>query len=242
MSESRVNSYYVDKRSKLLHDFNKFSAGAKKILTASFGESEAAVFLARAGSEYEGLIPQLPYIGGKKNSSTANLIGGAWLLAIIRSLEPRELSEREIGRIIFDLFKSHLESKPRFLRWLAGRLMFSKSSIAKQKKRCLDSQLRTYSGDWVFEFIEGDGKNFDYGMDVVECGVCKFYAGQGAEKYLPYVCLGDYPLFRDFGAGMKRTQTLGSGGGKCDFRFKKGGQTPEGWPPEHLAEFKNPTG
>lgn len=109
------------------------------------------------------------------------------------------------------------------------RLMLSKRRI---RKKCQDSQLRRYPEDWVCEFVEGDGKDFDLGMDMTECGIYKFYKMQGAEQYVPYLCLGDYPQFRAFGIGMKRTQTLGNGAPKCDFRFKKRGKTPKGWPPE----------
>ena len=39
-------------------------------------------------------------------------------------------------------------------------------------------------------------------------------------------------------SGMKITQTIGNGASRCDFRFIKGYQTPIGWPPDDLEEFK----
>ena len=40
------------------------------------------------------------------------------------------------------------------------------------------------------------------------------------------------------GIGFSRTQSIGSGGHKCDARFKRGGETANGWPPEELAEWR----
>ena len=36
---------------------------------------------------------------------------------------------------------------------------------------------------------------------------------------------------------FKRTHTIAGGGPFCDFRFKKGGSTPRGWPPEEREDF-----
>ena len=45
-------------------------------------------------------------------------------------------------------------------------------------------------------------------------------------------------MFQALGIGLTRTQTIGNGAQKCDFRFKKGGKTPKGWPPEKLKEWE----
>jgi hypothetical protein len=59
----------------------------------------------------------------------------------------------------------------------------------------------------------------------------KFLHSQGADELAPYPCLLDYALFGALGIELRRTQTLAEGGERCDFRFKKGGEAPAGWPP-----------
>lgn len=99
------------------------------------------------------------------------------------------------------------------------------------------TQLRRYPGDWVADYLEGDGGEFDYGLDITECGICKFYHQQGADELAPYLCLSDYVLSDALGRGLVRCQTLAEGDPVCDFRFKRGRETyveplRDGWPPK----------
>lgn len=79
--------------------------------------------------------------------------------------------------------------------------------------------------DYVFNFVEGDGQTFDYGVYYLECASCKFLAKQGAPELAPYLCLVDILYSKALGWGLTRTMTLAEGAERFDFRFKKGGKT-----------------
>lgn len=238
MSPEEGEEYYIKIKPKLMKNFDKASKYMKKVLEKRFDESKTEEVIMKSRGEYEALIPQLPYIGGKDNIHDFNLVGSAWMLALIQSLEREGLGVRDIGKILYDVFEEYFESMSGFMKWLFRRAFFSKSGVKRWIRYAERSQARKYPGDWVFEYVEGDGKIFDFGLDYTECGICKFYEQQGAEKYVPYLCLGDYPMCQAFGIGLKRTQTIGNGGSVCDFRFRKGGTTPSGWPLDNLEEFK----
>lgn len=87
------------------------------------------------------------------------------------------------------------------------------------------SQERKYAGGYVLAYVEGDGQDFDYGIDYIECASCKFLNDQGATELGPYVCAVDRVASEMLGWGLRRTMTLAEGGERCDFRFKKGGKT-----------------
>ena len=74
-------------------------------------------------------------------------------------------------------------------------------------------------------YVAGDGSEFDWGVDYLECGNYSFLKAQGAEEFAPYVCMSDIALGDALGWGLIRTQTIADGCEFCDFRFKKGGQT-----------------
>jgi hypothetical protein len=93
------------------------------------------------------------------------------------------------------------------------------------KKRARQSQVHRYAGDYVFSFVEGNGIEFDFGVDYTECGTCKFLAQQGASELAPYICTVDDIYSKAFHWGLTRTMTLAQGHAKCDFRFKKGAKT-----------------
>jgi hypothetical protein len=110
--------------------------------------------------------------------------------------------------------------------------------LNEERIRADESKSKKYPGDWVSDFIEGDGEIFTFGVDYYDCGVYKFYKSQAAEHFMPLVCIADYARAQAYGYGLTRTQSIGNGADICDFRYLKGGDTPRAWPPDHLSEFK----
>ena len=88
-------------------------------------------------------------------------------------------------------------------------------------KSAIISQESNYEEDFVFEYVEGDGENFDYGINMTQCAACKFYKRQNAEELTPFVCQTDYLFSKHFGYNLIRTQTVAAGHDYCDFRWKK---------------------
>ena len=240
MKTENNKNYYVEIKDKMIKDFDKMFQCTRQALEQHFNQSKIEQLYQASKEEFINLLPQVPYIGGLKNKLTMNLIGGAIVLAVIKPLEKEGLTIREIGKVIYTTFALYVQAMPipRCLRWLFNKLAFASFSLKKARKQAEESLFRKYSGDFVTEFVEGDGEDFDFGIDYIECAIHKLYQEQGAEKYLQYVCLGDYPMFQALGIGFSRTQTIGSGGHKCDARFKRGGKTANGWPPEELAEWR----
>jgi hypothetical protein len=126
--------------------------------------------------------------------------------------------------------EAQLHSYPSPLRYLVGRWGFTKYNMNKLKKGASASQKRLYPEDWVWSFVEGDGREFDYGIDCTECGAYKFFRAQGADELTPYMCRLGLALSKAFGMGLTRTTTIAEGGEKCDYRFKRGRETIQGWP------------
>jgi len=191
--------------------------------------------------EYERIIPEIPYIGGKKNIYTSMLVESVVTLPIMRILEKVGLSYRDIGKIIYDFFEIANNIRKRKLE-KAGQnptdTYFHKTTINYLKVITEKSQKKQYPDDWVWEFVEGDGKTFDYGFNVSECGIHKVFKRLGAEKYVPFICLADFATANVYEFGFTRTQTLGNGAPICDHRFIKNGTTARTWPPDNLEEYK----
>jgi hypothetical protein len=223
MIEGR-NDFYTSQKSKLLKDFDKTIKRVGPVFIDHYGEKLTDNLVKEVRQEYELLIPQLPYIGGKQ-PFTQFLIASAWYLALYRVLKAHGKTVEETGELIFIITKKYLDSMPWFLRRFFGRMNFSKRSIQKIQKKARESQERRYPGDYVFNFVEGVNGDFDYGVDYIECAVYKFLEEQDASELAPYICPADILYSEALGWGLKRTKTLAEGCEKCDFRFKKGGET-----------------
>ena len=233
--KSSINKYYLNRKSSLMTQFDKFLTTKKDILIEKFSDSEVEELIMKMKNEYEILIPEIPYIGGSRNMSTIILIMGISILAIIRILEKRALTYREIGKIIYKLWESNFKKSDQNL----GKELFNIDFIVKFYKNLAEkSEEKEYPYDWVQTFFEGDGEIFDYGLNIFECAIHKTFKKFAAEKYMPIMCLMDYVIPNLYGFGFMRTQTLGNGAPMCDNRYIRNGSTPRGWPPDHLKEYK----
>lgn len=240
MSES-VESYYSQRKPELLADFDGVFEVMRGVIAPHLKDSEVDQIVGRARSEYESLIPDIPYIGGSENIHEGNMIACVQMLALIRALEAEGVGEREIGEIIYDCFETSFSSMPQSMKEGFTSSFFTEEAKEAWRGWGKESKSRKYAFDWVFELVEGDDQEFDFGLDYTECAVLKFFNEKEAGKYMPYICLGDYAMFRAFGLGLTRTRTLANGAPVCDFRFKKDGETKRGWPPEDREEFRGPS-
>ncbi|MBN1848767.1 MAG: L-2-amino-thiazoline-4-carboxylic acid hydrolase [Deltaproteobacteria bacterium] len=230
-------TYIITRDSDILDDH--FS-GTEKTLAARFGSGQAAGLMKDIHQEYEALVPGMPDIGGKDNIFTEWLIFGVYYLAVYQVLKAKGETVEEAGRIIYDTFKA-MADYPKWLLRLVGNIKYNEKYLTKLEEAVTKTQERRYPGDWVAAFIQGDGESFDYGLDITECGICKFYHAQGADELAPYLCLSDYVVSEAFERGLVRYKTLAEGGEVCDFRFMKGRQTfvnplRDGWPPRFLSQ------
>jgi hypothetical protein len=226
--------YYVRNKAKLLRDHRRLTAIGQEIMAARYEADFAAAVIRESLAEFEKLLPELPYIGGDQNPLTGNLVFSASALAFYRVMKRRGRTIKETGELLYRIMEAWVRRYPRFIRRLMGSYYLSKLSRRQSKQRALLSQERRYAGDWVFEYVEGDGETFEWGRDYIECGIVNFLHAQGADELTPYLCLTDYALFGALGIELERTMTLAEGGAKCDFRFKRG-ESPSGWPPSWLA-------
>ena len=59
-----------------------------------------------------------------------------------------------------------------------------------------------------------------YGVDIVECGICKLFAKHNYGKWASILCEVDKITTSLAGLDMIRTGTIANGAAKCDFRYK----------------------
>ena len=217
--KSERDRYYSEK--KMVRLFNRTDRHWKKVLRNNFGEEDSADIIDRARAEFLLIASRLPDIGGKSNPLAFNIIESAVMLAYYKILKARNKTVEEIGTITHDVVRERIASYPSFMLRLRGAYMTSRFYQKKRKKQAITSQRKEYAENWVFSFLEGDGKTFHYGIDFTECSICKFFEAQGAQEFTPYMCEIDYITFGAFGINLHRTKTLGGGDDRCNFRFMR---------------------
>lgn len=219
-----TNDNYIPRSTKLLRGFDRSLARVKRMLIARLGENKAGTLIRMSREEYRILIPQIPYLG-EKNFDLFFLIPAIRYFAIYQTLRRQGWTPEDAGELIREISEAEFKAIPGFVRRVIGYIWFSPWFTGRLKKYAAESKLRKYPGGYVLDYVEGDGRNFDYGIDWTECGFCKFLRAQNAIELAPYVCAADKAASDMMGWGLTRTMTLSEGREKCDFRYKKGGTT-----------------
>jgi len=207
----------------------------KPLLLQRYGEPFVSIVAADARAEFQGLMPQLPYIGGRRNPLlTFFLVSTAWYLALYRAMQKQGKDINELGPLILDIYQSWMDSYPAWVLQLGGWLACTPIARRGLERSSKTSQVRRYPGDWLFSFVPKNGH--DFGVDYTECGIYKFCQEQNAAELMPYLCSVDFIMSERMNLGLQRTMTLAEGSPKCDFRFKH--RRPTIWSPGLQEEVK----
>jgi hypothetical protein len=216
---------YLSHKKSLMRSFEHSSKWVMTPLVNRYDKELSKAIVQRACKEHETLIHQLPFIGGKKNRWTADLLESAQILALFRAMQAYGKTPSETAEVLYEGMQIRLGQYPRFLLRLIGRWQFSSLFLKTLQHQAAETHKRQYPDDFVAEVVIGDGKEFDWGIDFTECAIQKFYRVQNALEFLPYVCRLDYLTSAAFGIGLVRTKTLAKGNGRCNPRLKRGRET-----------------
>ena len=215
---------YLSRKKRLMRAFDKLLAGVEPAVIAWLGEEQANRFKREARQEYEDLIPRIPFIGNN-TLVLSFFFPTTRYLAVYRALQRQGRTVEEAGRMVYLMGTEEARAIPYIARRFMEYLWFSRLFRKIAKQRALKSQQRRYPGAPVVNYVEGDGREFDYGVDYIECANCKFLQAENALELAPYECATDRPISELMGWGLTRTMTIAEGFPRCDFRFKKGGRT-----------------
>jgi hypothetical protein len=221
MRETEGLGYYTPRSAKLLKDFDRTAILIKDFTLDMYGSDLADELYRDARKEYEGIIPQIPYIeGAQARALNSFLLITAQEVAVYKAMKKYGKTLEETWEVCHEAIKLRMKKFPKWKAWFLRKMMYSNFFRKRIKKRAENNEHLKF-GDFEVAYHIGDGKEFDYGVDYLKCGNYNLAIALGAEEFAPYVCMSDIPLGDAIGWGLTRTQTLADGCEYCDFRFKK---------------------
>ena len=232
VSTAKHVGYYIAHRLGLLSEFDRDSERWRPFLLTLVGDPLASALVRESRAAYEVLIPQIPYIGGESNHLTSSLIESVRCLALYQAMRVHGITAAETGKVLYDavLVRSGELRAP----IPPAGILTREQMMQRRKERAEQSQERRYPDDYVYRFVPGDGQEFGYGYEFLECATQKFYRAQGAAGFAPFFCFLDFPQSQLLGLGLSRTMTLAEGYDRCNHRFKGGRKSELVWPPPFL--------
>jgi len=138
-----------------LKDFEEMCRLTREADKAYFDDATLDSVINETREAFESLIPQIPYIGGRKNRFSNILPKSAMSLALYKVLKARGVPMEEIGRLNYEIAERYSKHVPRLVKPIISGLRFSRIFKHVLKKMAERSQEKEYTEDWVFLYVEG---------------------------------------------------------------------------------------
>lgn len=192
-------------------------------LAAQFPAAEIPSLWAAIGARFDELLEKMPDPGWRAPTMRAFSTSGAIYVAVRLVLASRGLDAARTWTVCEAATRAHFAKMKGMERSAASSGMFSWPM--RWLVRSLQARSREAPvGGWAASYVAGDGA-FDFGVDYTRCAIRELAVSAGAADFAPYICLADIAGSEEFGWGLVRTETIAQGGSRCDFRFKRGGET-----------------
>jgi len=150
----------------------------------------------------------------------------AYFLALIKTLDAWGETYETIRMICLEIVTDFVQPRNKFhhlLKKLPAKL--SNTWIATFFLDILSRKVsrRANSEGFVAKIITDKNETYGlgYGIDILECGICKLFHKHHYQKYAAILCEVDEITSGLAGLQLVRNGTIALGAAKCDFRFKK---------------------
>ena len=206
--------YYVNKRTSLSKRFKKTLKRYDKKLSAQYGVEFSKKIHENAISNFEELIPNIPYY--QASTYQEIILLNAQIIAIIRAMEEQGKTVEDTVKIQVELLEEDYAKIPR----LFGKIFISKiggfflNKLAKKVTR----------EGWETDYIKGTPyDDFDVSIVTKKCGVIEYLKSEDMMHYSKYCNFNDFLMFDAINIGLKQPQTIENG--KCVFCMKYKGKS-----------------
>jgi hypothetical protein len=155
------------------------------------------------------------------------MFGSAAAIQIAMFLAMRDEGEdvAETWAICEEAARRELAGVPSLVRRIVTAVYFS-GWLRRRLRKAGEASQEAALGGWQYALRDGgEGDDFDFAVTYTRCALQELARTVDAAEFGPYLCLGDVVASDLLGWGVQRSETIGQGCTRCDFRFKRGGLT-----------------
>ncbi len=177
-------------------------------------------------ANYKLFSPDIRFSFKSKNPIDRRLDFCAYFLALIKTMDDQGESYEDIRKLCLEIVIDYVKPQNKW-QAMMKRIppLLIKSWIARPMLKAFHRRVsQNENPDGFVAHIITDKKEtygFGYGIDIMECGICKLFMKHGFQKYASILCEVDKVTSGLAGLELIRNGTIALGAKKCDFRFKK---------------------
>lgn len=202
--------------------YNKY---LRRVLKHHYPE-RAETLITAVERHFQAIAPDIQFVASSSNPIDKRLVFCSYFLALIKSLESAGAEFVTIRGICLELVTDYVRPKNKiqaFVKRVIPGLI--NTWIGRKLIGSLRRKVATrYHENGFRANILTDRQQtlgFGYGVDILECGICKIFTKHGAGRYASILCEVDEITSSLAGLDMVRSGTIANGAEKCDFRYRK---------------------
>lgn len=186
--------------------------------------AEARDLLAKMAETYQNLEKDLAFSHTSGNPMDKRMLVVGDFLALMRVLDEKGESFEQIRKISLEIAETAVQPTNAFEAWLKKLLpKLISFPVGRWFSRWFHGKVsQNKSSDGFIAHIitdKAETYGFGYGVDILECGICKLFKKYDYSKFAPIFCEVDYVTSGLAGLKLIRGGTIANGAKKCDFRF-----------------------
>jgi hypothetical protein len=187
---------------------------------------ESTELITETENHFSQISKDTRFAATSKNPIDRRLDFSAYFLALVKTLDERGESFERIREICLEIVIEYVKPKNKFQQFLKklppkmiGTGVADILLKAFSKKVGQNDNPEGFIANIITDKNETYG--FGYGVDIIECGICKLFKKHQYEKYASILCEVDKVTSGLAGLELIRTGTIANGATKCDFRFRR---------------------
>ncbi len=187
--------------------------------------SDYAGIIDATNEHYRDISPDTAFAKTSKNPIDRRLDFCSYFLALIKTLDKRGESYAATREICLEITINYVQPRNKVqqvMKRLLPKLINTWIGRALIKAFHKRVSVNTNKAGFIANIITDKKETFGlgYGIDIVECGICKLFNQHDYSKYASILCEVDEITSGLAGLQLIRTGTIANGAKKCDFRFK----------------------
>jgi len=197
----------------------------EKAIKANFPRNHQEI-ISETNENYTIISVDTAFAATSSNPIDKRLDFSSYFLSFIKTLDERGESFATIRTNCLEIVIVYVSPKNQlqiFLKRLPVKLMntlIAKSFVRKLAKRVSE---KSHPDGFRADIITDKNETFGlgYGVDILECGICKLFQKHNYSKYASILCEVDEITSSMAGLKLVRNGTIAQGAKKCDFRYQR---------------------
>src|SRR4030095_1720978 len=198
-----------------------FIAGIKKNFPGRYDD-----IISKVDAHYKIISADTAFAASSSNPIDKRLDFCGYFLGLIKALDEQGESFETTMKICLEIVTEYVKPKNKFqqiLKKLPVKLINTWLATFFLKRFNNRVSKNSNPGGFIANIItdKKETRGLGYGVDILECGICKLFNKHNYQKYSSILCEVD-ALTSDL-AGLKliRNGTIALGAKKCDFRWER---------------------